>query len=295
MAIPKIYNKAEYVNFPGYLDNNGNPDIGHYLEPISITFHNTADYYGGNSGQTALMYAEYYHNTNWFGSNPPGIAHFYVDGRAIVQMIDKNVSSWGNGSPEKNKKYFTIEICDNWFSSSSSNYYFTMAEENAFWYAAKLIREEGLSIDAITLHCDVYATECPKRSKTIHGGTEATRKYMKQRVMDYYNNPNKPPEGMLLVPEGQTGIRYLISGGNWLNSNYLGYNCPGGIQNLEFVVDTGEYWADEYIYNNETWFALSDDTYRFFFIPLRDVNNFRVIDEHEYGVDNGKINNKYQT
>lgn len=85
-----------------------------------------------------------------------------------------------------------------------------------------------------------------------------------------------------------TGNRYFVTGGTWLNSNYLGYNFPGGSQNLEFVVDSGSYWADEVEYNGEkNYFFLCDDSFRFFFIKKSDVAKIEYKGEHLYGNKEG--------
>lgn len=137
-------------------------------------------------------------------------------------------------------------------------------------------------------HKEVYNTACPAYSLQIHGSVTAVKKYINdnipggagQKGTDYCSgstNPNPPGSGT-----NMTGRRYLISGGNFTSNNYLGYTAPGGSKKLTYVVDSGQYWADEYIYNGAQWFGLCDDAFRFFFIKSTDCSNKRYVSSHKY-------------
>ena len=240
MSAPTFYDKTDYVNFPGYRESGTcetNSDTNMIEQPISFVFHNTGDYYLGGAVNTALDYADHYHNgyldydCNVGG---PTCAYFYADNKNVVQMIDVGIASWATCTPEYNRQYYSFEICDDFIGpisvgggdnilpSYTQNADFQLAEENAFWYAAKFVKSQNLDITKIGIHSDFCSTDCPKRSKSIHGGTISTREYIKSRVQFYYDNPSKTP----IIDDSNTGTNIIPTEYNVIAPLVSKYDTP---------------------------------------------------------------------
>jgi hypothetical protein len=140
-----------------------------------ITIHDTDN---SSVGANALMHANYLINPDQGGScadgsgmpnNPdcPKSWHFTVDDHEIYQHLPVDENGWHAGDGANgtgNRQSIGVEICMN----SDGNR--TQAEENAAWLTAKLLTEQGLSIDRVKQHNNWSGKNCPSVLRGRTGG-----------------------------------------------------------------------------------------------------------------------------
>lgn len=153
---------------------------------IGITIHNTGN---PDAGADAKNHATYLKNG---GKNNQASWHFAVDENGAYQSIPTDEIAWhaGDGGNGKgNTQTIAIEICMN----SDGN--LTKATDNSAELAAQLLRERGLSADALYQHHDWSGKNCPSQ---IRSGKPYDWNTFKNKVKSYYNgstSASKPSSG----------------------------------------------------------------------------------------------------
>jgi len=133
--------------------------------PKYITIHDTAN---PAKGANALMHAKYLKRDD--AANRPASWHFTVDDQNVVQHIPLNEVAWHAGDGSKgpgNTSSIAIEICENADGDR------TKAEANAAELVAHLLKQFGLSIDAVVQHNRWTGKDCPRIIRHRSGGWEA--------------------------------------------------------------------------------------------------------------------------
>jgi N-acetylmuramoyl-L-alanine amidase len=133
--------------------------------PKYITIHDTAN---PAKGANALMHAKYLKGDD--AANRPASWHFTVDDQNVVQHIPLNEVAWHAGDGSKgpgNTSSIAIEICENADGDR------TKAEANAAELVAHLLKQFGLSIDAVVQHNRWTGKDCPRIIRHRSGGWEA--------------------------------------------------------------------------------------------------------------------------
>ena len=89
-----------------------------------------------------------------------------MDDKAIYQHLPLTENGWhaGDGNGPGNRKSIGVEICEN----SDGNR--AVAEANAAWLVAKLLRDHGLKISAVKQHYDWSGKNCPRVLRGRAGG-----------------------------------------------------------------------------------------------------------------------------
>lgn len=205
-------NKSSLSGIPLYTKI---PDVGYYIrtgigmKPKYITIHNTANEgYGAN----AESHANYLYTGE--SRQDPTSWHFTVDNNEIWQSIPMNESAYhaGDGYGMGNTSTIAIEIAEN----ADGNY--QEAEKNAAVLTAYLLKENGLSTDAIRMHKDWSGKHC---AHNILDGTkgsmgwdgfkaEVKRVYDSLSVNDVQSIRVNPTSATLSVGKGFT-IKTIIS------------------------------------------------------------------------------------
>lgn len=123
--------------------------------PKWIVIHDTA-----NPGADALNHAGYLENQKTEAS-----WHYTVDDRRIVQHLPLDESAYhaGDGARGPGNLYgIGIEICE--FKGDDAQARRDLAEDNAAWLVARLLRQYGWGIDQVKQHHDFspWKKDCPR-------------------------------------------------------------------------------------------------------------------------------------
>ena len=126
---------------------------GYKLVPKYFTIHDTAN---PNAGADAKAHARYLKGDS--AASIPASWHFTVDDKVIYQHLPLTENGWhcgdGTNGPG-NRQSIGIEICENKDGNR------VVAEANAAWLTAKLLRDYGLKIGAVKQHYDWSKKNCP--------------------------------------------------------------------------------------------------------------------------------------
>jgi N-acetylmuramoyl-L-alanine amidase len=153
-------------------------------KPIYIVVHDTGNY---NAGANAEMHYEYFNSGNKDAS-----AHFFVDDKEVLQLIEIKDKSWSCG--DGNNKYginngntISVEICIN----NDGNYAKTI--KNTIELVAYLMKEYHIDINNVCRHFDASRKNCPQTMNTY--GTWKAWFDFKNKVSERLNvmlNDTKP-------------------------------------------------------------------------------------------------------
>ncbi len=109
-----------------------------------------------NAGANAIKHAKYFGNGNRNAS-----AHYFVDDKGIVQVVEEDRASWhcGDGKGKNgitNQNSIGIEICVN----SDGDY--DLAYVNAAVLTAKLMKKHRIPLERVVRHFDASGKTCPR-------------------------------------------------------------------------------------------------------------------------------------
>lgn len=149
-----------------------------------ITVHNTA-----NDASAANEVAFMLRNNNEVSY------HVAIDDKEVIQVIPFDRTAWhaGDGKGNGNMKSIGIEIC----YSKSGGLRYTVAEENAVQYIAKLLHERGWGVNRVKKHQDWSGKYCPHRIlaenrwEAFKQRIDAALKKLKQQVVKPTKQPTK--------------------------------------------------------------------------------------------------------
>ena len=127
-------------------------------KPVYIVIHET-----GNTdiGADAERHYRYFN-----GGDRGASAHYFVDDKQIIQVVEHNVQSWHNGKkyvsnpavPQcNNSNSIGIEICVNQDGAYSK------AVANAVDLTKKLMKELNIPVDKVIRHYDSCGKQCPAK------------------------------------------------------------------------------------------------------------------------------------
>lgn len=127
-------------------------------KPVYIVIHET-----GNTdiGADAERHYRYFN-----GGDRGASAHYFVDDKQIIQVVEDNVQSWHNGKkyvsnpavPQcNNSNSIGIEICVNQDGDYSK------AVANAVGLTKKLMKELNIPVDRVIRHYDSCGKQCPAK------------------------------------------------------------------------------------------------------------------------------------
>lgn len=125
---------------------------GYRLEPAYLTIHDTANTQTGADAAAHARYLKTYPDllAGW---------HFTVDDRVIYQHLPLHENGWHAGDGTNgtgNRKSIGIEICENRDGNRA------LAESNAAWLAAGLLRDFALALNRVKQHYDWSGKNCPR-------------------------------------------------------------------------------------------------------------------------------------
>jgi len=127
---------------------------GYKLEPRYITVHDTAN---TSAGADARAHAQYLKGST--AASLPVSWHYTVDDKVIYQHLPLNENGWhasDGASGTGNRQSIGIEICENRDGNRA------VAEANAAWLTAKLLKDYGLGLDRVKQHYDWSGKNCPR-------------------------------------------------------------------------------------------------------------------------------------
>jgi N-acetylmuramoyl-L-alanine amidase len=121
--------------------------------PQFITIHDSGNY---DVGANAQMHFNYFNSGNKSAS-----AHYFVDDKSILQLVEDKDSSWHCGDGQNkyginNNNSIGVEICVN----SDGDYNKTI--ENTIDLVVELMQKYNIPIDRIVRHFDASRKDCPK-------------------------------------------------------------------------------------------------------------------------------------
>lgn len=145
------------------------------MKARTVVIHNTA------MDASAENEAKYVH------SGKGGVTyHYAVDDKEAIQLLPHNKSGWhaGDGGKKDGGRYgIAIEIC----YSKSGGARYDKSEDNAAHLAAQILKQEGLSITALSKHQDWSGKYCPHRMLSRNGWPAFVK-----RVENYMKGQDKP-------------------------------------------------------------------------------------------------------
>jgi len=155
---------------------------GYKLTPKKITIHDTAN---PDKGADAEAHVGYFKGA--VAAAIPSSVHFVVDGGvdgkkapAIYQLLPLDENGWHAGDGTNgpgNRTSIAIEICENKDGNRA------VAEANAAWLTAKLLKDYGLQISDVKQHYDWSGKNCPNvlrgRKNGWDGFLAAVESYLK--------------------------------------------------------------------------------------------------------------------
>lgn len=156
-----------------------NRNIGYGAnERLYLTIHETAN---KSRGANAQAHA----NLQTNGSVRVASWHYQVDDTQAIQSFKHSVVCYHAGTSAGNRKSIGMEICVN----SDGN--FTQAKENAAQLAAKILREEGLSVERMVQHNYWSGKNCPTNLR--NSGWKAFVARVRELLKDDDKPAPKPP------------------------------------------------------------------------------------------------------
>ncbi len=145
-----------------------------------IVIHETGN---SASGANAKKHAEYLQNLANANNNSVSW-HYTVDDSCAYHHIPDNEIAWHAGDGRKegggNMAGIAIEVCVN----KDGN--FEKAKDNAAWLTAKLLKENGFSIESVKQHHDFSDKNCPQTMRD----TKTWDNFLSK--VSYYLNPTPP-------------------------------------------------------------------------------------------------------
>ena len=127
-------------------------------KPVYIVIHETGNM---DIGADAERHYRYFN-----GGDRGASAHYFVDDKQIIQLVEHNVQSWHNGKkyvsnpsvPQcNNSNSIGIEICVNQDGDYSK------AVANAAELTKKLMKELNIPVDRVIRHYDSCGKQCPAK------------------------------------------------------------------------------------------------------------------------------------
>ncbi|MGE6629811.1 peptidoglycan recognition protein family protein [Bacillus sp. NPDC077027] len=134
-----------------YIPKSNRNRPGHFMKPLYITVHNTAN---TKKGADAANHAHFIKRSS------TGVSwHFTVDDKVIYQHLPLNENGWhaGDGRGTGNMKSIGIEICEN----EDGN--FEKAVENAQWLIRQLMSTQGITLANVVPHKRWSGKHCPRK------------------------------------------------------------------------------------------------------------------------------------
>ncbi len=185
---------------------------GYKLEPRYITVHDTAN---TSAGADAKAHAAY------LKKNPPASEaswHFTVDDKVIYQHLPLNENGWHAGDGANgpgNRQSIGIEICENRDGNR------TLAERNAAWLVAKLLREFNLGLDRVKQHYDWSGKNCPR---VLRGRKDGWKNFL-AAVESHLKAGDMPAItraiGLEVDGKAVKEVGYLIDNATYVRASYL--------------------------------------------------------------------------
>lgn len=179
-----------------------------------IVIHDT-----GNTGvgANALSHYKYFN-----GGNRNASAHYFVDDKEIIQLVDDILASWSVGDGKgkygiTNSNSIGVEICVN----KDGNY--EKAVDNAIWLTVFLMNKHKIPLDRVVRHYDASRKLCPK---SMSSNNWAKWNEFKKRVAQEYEEQNKPKD-QILIPQDAFKIKVNIDG-KLYNLNAISYKDSRG-------------------------------------------------------------------
>lgn len=197
---------------------------GYKLTVKKITVHNTAN---KSNGADAAAHATYFKSSN--AAAIPASVHFVVDGgrlngkktSEIYQLLPLTENGWhcgdGTNGPG-NRTSVGVEICENKDGDMA------VAEANAAWLVAKLLKDYKLKITDVKQHYDWSKKNCPN---VLRGRKNGWANFLKE--VERNLNPPKvaTPTTKLPVILKTVGIRV-----NNKNTGLVGYYSDIGTMGI---------------------------------------------------------------
>ena len=127
-------------------------------KPAYIVIHETGNTYIGADAERHYKYFN--------GGDRGASAHYFVDDKQIIQVVEHNVQSWHNGKkyvsnpavPQcNNSNSIGIEICVNQDGDYSKSV------DNAVELTKKLMKELNIPADKVIRHYDSCGKQCPAK------------------------------------------------------------------------------------------------------------------------------------
>lgn len=176
--------------------------------PEYIVIHDTGN---RSVGATAEMHYQYFN-----GGDRQSSAHFFVDDKEILQLIEIKDKSWHCGDGQNkygigNGNSISIEICINKDSNND------IAVANAIELTKYLMKQYNISIDKVVRHYDASRKNCPQ-SMNNNGDWSKWTWFKNQLIEDIEFKNNLE----CLVKCGK-----IKSMDYWLNNAQIGKMCQG--------------------------------------------------------------------
>ncbi len=138
------------------------------MKPKTVVIHNTANR------------ASAYNEASYVHSKKGGVSyHYAVDDKEAIQLMPHNKSGWHAGEGGRTiggRNGIAIEIC---YSLDKGDKRYPIAEDNAAHLAAKILLQEGLTINDLSKHQDWSGKYCPHRMLDNKGWEPFKRKVAK--------------------------------------------------------------------------------------------------------------------
>jgi N-acetylmuramoyl-L-alanine amidase CwlA len=202
-----------------------------------IVYHDTGNH---TPGADANMHANYMVGSD-NANNRARSWHYTVDDKNVIHHIPDNEVSWQGDSFDAYAKSIGIETCVNFGSDL-----FTTWQRTAK-LMAKILVEQGLTVDAVKQHYDFSKKNCPqtlRMSNLYDDALELVRaEYIVLTILKDYNisftslNPNYVDDRgrVIKLPETATRVGYVvnISKGTYNESTILYSTLPGADNTTE--------------------------------------------------------------
>jgi len=184
---------------------------GYKLVPRYITIHDTAN---TNVGADAMTHARYLKSNA--AAAIPASWHFTVDDRVIVQHLPLNENGWHAGDGANgpgNRQSIGIEICENRDGNRA------LAERNAAWLVAKLLKDYGLGLDRVKQHYDWSGKNCPRVLRGRKGGWQGFLAAVESHLKTEAEITR--PIGIYVDGKKADEVGYLIDNATYVRASYL--------------------------------------------------------------------------
>ena len=186
---------------------------GYKMTPRYITIHDTVN---PGAGANAKAHAAYLKGAA--AAAIPASWHFTVDDKAIYQHLPLNENGWHAGDGTNgtgNRQSIGIEICENRDGNRA------VAEANAAWLVAKLLKDYGLGLDRVKQHYDWSGKNCPRVLRGRKGGWQdflaAVESHLKAGDMPAITRAI----GLEVDGKAVKEVGYLIDNATYVRASYL--------------------------------------------------------------------------